>query len=138
MRQKLYKDCSEINASYLTMLVHDVRSGCWWHGSIPLQSCCATDCGRETVSQIVIWHRCVYETKVCSSVPPMGKSDTRLQTLMVAECFWRLNSVCQYSELEGHIMSYGYDFKLVFYNWKFTLSNSVIVHFLYDIFYENK
>jgi len=29
----IYEGYSEINASYVIMLAHDVRGTCWWYGS---------------------------------------------------------------------------------------------------------
>jgi hypothetical protein len=72
-----YEGRSESNASYFTMLTHDIKGRCLWYDSrgwtfapIVCKFCCrATDSSSVAIWQNGIWHGSVYETEVCHRVP---------------------------------------------------------------------
>lgn len=63
----IYEGCSERNASYVIMLTHDIRGGCWWYSrrgwSFPYSitfCCCAAGGSRGAVWQKGMWYGSVY------------------------------------------------------------------------------
>ena len=59
-------------------------------------SCCVTDGSRGAV-----WHRSVYEAKVCNLFPPWGKNSSHRHSSMLVECLWRPSRGWQHSEAVG-------------------------------------
>ena len=101
----MYEGCFESNASYFIMLAHDIRGGCWWHGSkrwnFPLLfhygffCCCLFVCMFFAVWQTAAQgksDKMALEAKVCHCICLCGKNGTHWHSLMLAECLWRTNS----------------------------------------------
>jgi len=56
---------------------------------------------RRVVLQNGVWHESAYGTKVYHSIPPWGKIGTRWYSLMLTECWWRLNTGYKWAQWGG-------------------------------------
>ena len=66
-----------------------------------LTFCCPTTYGRRgAIWQNGVWHKSVYEAKVCRGIPLWRKNWTHWHSLILAECLWRPKSRCEHSEVQ--------------------------------------
>ena len=108
--KEMYKGCSKSNASYLTMLAHNVRGGCWWYGSTawtfpPITHYILLLFDRwqqrgsptkRCLTQKYRWSKCVSMTSSMQK-----KNCSHWHSLILAECLWRPNGVCEHSGTVG-------------------------------------
>ena len=105
----IHEGSSESNASYFIILAHNVEADV---GGLTLEaeSSCqysimfcylVTDDSRRAIWQNGVWHRSLYEAKMCHWIPPCGKDGTHWHLSIFAECLWSPNSGCEHSEAAG-------------------------------------
>jgi len=77
----------------------------------PITHCHVTDGSRGSIWQNGIWHGSVYEAKGCNWNLPRRKNGNHWHSLILAECLWRLNTGCKYSEPVGAFQQWDTDMK---------------------------
>ena len=106
-----YEGCSESNASYIIMLAHDIRGGCWWYGNrgwiFSLVFCytlllCDSWHQRGSLTEWCLAWKCVWNKGVSLNFS-MQKKLHHYHSLMLAERLWRPNSACEHSEAVGGV-----------------------------------
>ena len=97
----MYDGCSESNASYFIMLVHNVSSGCWWYDSRewtfpPISHCILLPCDRwQQRGSLTKWRvtwKCVWSKGVSWNFSPRK----RLHLLTFIYACWTFTGTKQW------------------------------------------